>query len=90
MFKNNLYAKFINSTSNNNNVLEMYNFLLKNLPKNVPLNGYWEIAFPNYSKTKNVNLHFKIVNYQVELCYIILFVNYNLFLICIHYLEIHV
>lgn len=50
--KNNLYAKFINSTSNNNNVLEMYNFLLKNLPKNVPLNGYWEIAFPNFSKTK--------------------------------------
>ncbi len=50
--KNKLYGKNIKSTQDSKNVINMYNFLLNNLPKNVPLTGYWDIAFPNYSKTK--------------------------------------
>ena len=50
--KNNLYGKNIQSTQNPENVINMYTYLQKNLPTKVPLTGYWDIAFPNYSKNK--------------------------------------
>lgn len=50
--KNKLYGENIKSTQDSKNVITMYKFLLNNLPKKVPLTGYWDIAFPNYSKNK--------------------------------------
>ena len=47
-----IYAKHIESTSDKEEVIKMYKYLLKNLQKNVPKTGYWEVAFPNYKKNK--------------------------------------
>ncbi len=50
--QNKIYSKNISSTSDINNVLNMYTYLLKNLKQNIPKTGYWDIAFPKYGKTK--------------------------------------
>lgn len=47
-----LYAKNIQSTRNESDVIRMYKYLLKHTKKQVPKTGYWEIAFPNYQKNK--------------------------------------
>ncbi len=51
--KKQIYGEMINSTSNFNSVKMMYEYLYKNLPKNVPQTGYWNIAFPKYAKSSN-------------------------------------
>lgn len=47
-----IYARHIDSTSDKEEVIKMYKYLVKNLRKNVPKTGYWEVAFPDYKKHK--------------------------------------
>lgn len=48
-----LYGKNINSTSDFDSVKKMYNYLVKHLKKDVPITGYWNVAFPKYSKSQD-------------------------------------
>ena len=50
--KKEIYGEMIKSTSQFESVKMMYEYLYKNLKKHIPQTGYWNIAFPKYSKTK--------------------------------------
>tara|TARA_A100001015_G_scaffold264243_1_gene311722 strand:- start:261 stop:944 length:684 start_codon:yes stop_codon:yes gene_type:complete len=48
-----LYGKNINSTKDFESVKKMYKYLVKNLKKkDVPITGYWNVAFPKYAKSQ--------------------------------------